>query len=43
MFANVIKGGLGITVHNSPVNTWITVQVTRLLLLIMNEIFSVEL
>lgn len=43
MFANVIKDGLGITVHNSLVSTWITVQVTRLLLLIMNEIFSVEL
>ena len=43
MFANVIKGGLGITVHNSLVNTWITVQVTRLLLYIMNEIFRVEL
>ena len=43
MFANVIKGGLGITVHNSLVNTWITVQVTSLILHIMNEIFSVEL
>lgn len=26
MFANVTKDGLGITVHNSLVNTWITVQ-----------------
>ena len=43
MFASVIKGGLGITVHNTPVNTWITVQVTHLLLYIMNENFSLEL
>ena len=43
MFASVIKGGLGITVHNTLVNTWITVQVTHLLLYIMNENFSLEL
>ena len=43
MFANVTKDGLGITVHNSLVSTWITVQVTRLLLYIMNENFSLEL
>ena len=43
MFANVTKDGLGITVHNSLVSTWITVQVTRLLLYIMNENFRLEL
>lgn len=43
MFASVIKGGLGITVHNTLVNTWITVQVTHLLLYIINENFSLEL
>ena len=43
MFANVIKDGLGITVHNSLVSTWITVQVARFLLYIMNENFSLEL
>ena len=36
MFANVTKDGLGITVHNSLASTWITVQVTRFLLYIMN-------
>lgn len=40
MFANVIKDGLGITVHNSLVRTWITVQVTCLLVYIINENFS---
>lgn len=43
MFANVTKDGLGITVHNSLVSTWITVQVTCLLLYIINENFSLEL
>ena len=43
MFANVTKDGLGITVHNSLVSTWITVQVTRFLPYIMNENFSLEL
>ena len=43
MFANATKDGLGITVHNSLVSTWIIVQVTRLLLYIMNENFSLEL
>ena len=43
MFANVTKDGLGITVHNSLASTWITVQVTRLLLYIMNENFRLEL
>ena len=43
MFANVTKDGLGITVQNFLVSTWITVQVTRFLLYIMNENFSLEL
>ena len=43
MFANVTKDGLGITVQNFLVSTWITVQVTRLLLYIINENFSLEL
>ena len=43
MFANVTKDGLEITAHNSLASTWITAQVTRFLLYIMNENFSLEL